>query len=399
MAALLRTCIALAFTVMLGASAVWEQPAIADDVLSPLVAIPIASPNPVLGADNAIHFPYEIVLVNMASGSVSLKKIETLDADSGAVLGTLEGDGLAQMIKLNGGAKGADLPAGGSGILFMDVTLDGSAPTPRALRHRYEIAVTNASIADSAGDRDPAPLPPQDITFTGDPIEVGAPAVVIAPPLKGSRWVVGGGCCTPYSYHRGATLPINGGIRVAERYAIDFVQLNDKNMLSGPLDQLSSYAFFGEEIYSVADGTVVEAVDGLPEQVPGKLPEGATIQMAAGNHVVVDIGEGRFAFYAHLQPGSLKVKVGDKVPTGQVLGLLGNSGNTDGPHLHFHVMDSPSPLVANGLPYVFTSFTGQGIVKDKEPLLTGGQAVVDENALAGPHKNQLPLNDELVSFP
>jgi hypothetical protein len=399
MAALLRTCIALAFTVMLGASAVWEQPAIADDVLSPLVAIPIASPNPVLGADNAIHFPYEIVLVNMASGSVSLKKIETLDADSGAVLGTLEGDGLAQMIKLNGGAKGADLPAGGSGILFMDVTLDGSAPTPRALRHRYEIAVTNASIADSAGDRDPAPLPPQDITFTGDPIEVGAPAVVIAPPLKGSRWVVGGGCCTPYSYHRGATLPINGGIRVAERYAIDFVQLNDKNMLSGPLDQLSSYAFFGEEIYSVADGTVVEAVDGLPEQVPGKLPEGATIQMAAGNHVVVDIGEGRFAFYAHLQPGSLKVKVGDKVPTGQVLGLLGNSGNTDGPHLHFHVMDSPSPLVANGLPYVFTSFTGRGIVKDKEPLLTGGQAVVDENALAGPHKNQLPLNDELVSFP
>jgi hypothetical protein len=93
MAALLRTCIALAFTVMLGASAVWEQPAIADDVLSPLVAIPIASPNPVLGADNAIHFPYEIVLVNMAAGSVSLKKIETLDADSDAVLGTLEATG------------------------------------------------------------------------------------------------------------------------------------------------------------------------------------------------------------------------------------------------------------------------------------------------------------------
>ena len=335
----------------------------------------------------------------MAAGSVSLKKIETLDADSDVVLGTLEGDGLVQMIKLNGGATGADLPAGGSGILFMDVTLDGSAPTPRALRQRYEIAVTNAPIADLVSDRDPAPLPPQDITLTGDAIKVGAPAVVIAPPLKGSRWVVGGGCCTPYSYHRGATLPINGGIRVAERYAIDFVQLNDKNMLSGPLDQLSSYAFFGEEIYSVADGTVVDVADGLPEQVPGKLPEGATIQMAAGNYVVVDIGEGRFAFYAHLQPGSLRVKVGDKVTTGQVLGLLGNSGNTDGPHLHFHVMDSPSPLVSNGLPYVFTSFTGQGIVKDTEPLLTGGQAVLDESALAGPHKNQLPLVDELVSFP
>jgi hypothetical protein len=65
--AALRTCIALAFTVMLGASTVWEQTAIADDVLSPLVAIPIASPNPVLGADNKIHLPYEIVLVNLTT--------------------------------------------------------------------------------------------------------------------------------------------------------------------------------------------------------------------------------------------------------------------------------------------------------------------------------------------
>jgi hypothetical protein len=80
-------------------------------------------------------------------------------------------------------------------------------------------------------------------------------AVVVSPPLKGARWIVGGGCCTPYNYHRGATLPINGTIHVAERYAVDFVQLNDNNMLySGPQDQLSSYAFFGTEIHSVADG-------------------------------------------------------------------------------------------------------------------------------------------------
>jgi hypothetical protein len=86
--------------------------------------------------------------------------------------------------------------------------------------------------------------------------------VVVSPPLKGARWIVGGGCCTPYSYHRGATLPINGTIHVAERYAIDFVQLNDNKMLySGPQDQLSSYAFFGTEIHSVADGIVVQIAD------------------------------------------------------------------------------------------------------------------------------------------
>jgi hypothetical protein len=237
-------------------------------VLSPLVGIPVATPNPVLGADDKTHLPYEIVLMNMAAGSVGLKKVETLNADSGAVLAILEGPGLAQMLRLNGGANSAGLPAGGSGVLFMDVALDGSVPIPRALKQRYEITVTGAPVADGAGDRDPTPQPPQHITFMGDVLELGPPALVIAPPLKGSRWVVGGGCCTPYSYHRGATLPINGGIRVAERFAIDFVQLNDKNMLNaGPQDQLSSYAFFGDEIYSVADGTVVEVVDGLTEQV------------------------------------------------------------------------------------------------------------------------------------
>jgi len=94
-----------------------------------------------------------------------------------------------------------------------------------------------------------------------------------------------------------------------------------------------------------------------------------------------------------------EMKVGDKVMTGQVLGLLGNSGNTDTPHLHFHVMDGPSPLVSNGLPYVFTSFTGQGMLKDEKPLFTGGQVDVEESTLAGPHKNQLPLNDQVLSFP
>lgn len=66
-----------------------------------------------------------------------------------------------------------------------------------------------------------------------------------------------------------ATLPINGAFRVAERFAIDFVQLDDKNaMMSGPKDKLESYSYFGDEIYSVADGTVVAIKDDEPEQVP-----------------------------------------------------------------------------------------------------------------------------------
>ena len=69
-----------------------------------------------------------------------------------------------------------------------------------------------------------------------------------------------------------------------------------------------------------------------------------------------DIGDGNYAFYAHLKTGSLKVKVGDQLTTGQVIAALGNTGNSDAPHLHFHVMSTPDPLRSDGLPFVIKSF-------------------------------------------
>ena len=392
----LLTCV-----VMLAAAAPAFAESPAPEILSPLLATPLAPPNPVLGADRRRHLVYEIVLMDIGESAIALEKIEVLGANGDAVLATLEGEALAKILRLTGSGKGTALAAGGSGILFMDVTLAEDAMVPRALKHRFQVAVSKPEGKPSSGnDHDPTPQLPQTQSFTGAPVDVGRPAVVIAPPLKGPRWVVAGGCCDTITYHRGATLPINGAIHVAERYAIDLVQLDDKNKIaSGPIDKLSSYAFFGREIYSVADGTVVAMADDRPEQVPGKLPQGMPLQAALGNYVVIDIGEGRFAFYAHMQPGSLRVKPGDKVTTGEVLGLLGNSGNTDAPHLHFHVMDGASPLLSDGLPYVFTSFTGEGRVTDEQPLFSGGAATIDPNALSGPHKNQLPLNLEVIGFP
>lgn len=392
--------ILVAMMFALGAPAARSETVAATDVVAPLVVAPIASPNPVLGSDGLTHLAYEFTLMSMASSGVTIQKVETLDAATSKIIDTMDGDALAKMLRLNGGIKGVELGAGGSGILFMDVTISKDEPVPATVSHRFTLSVAKAPQTDSSGDHDPTPEPPQEVVFTTDALTVGPAAVVVAPPLKGPHWAVGGGCCSPPSYHRSATLPINGSLHVAERFAIDFVQLNDKSMLfTGDMLKVSDYEYFGDEIYSVADGTVVGIQDGLPEQIPGKLPEDATIQMAGGNYVVVDIGNGRFAFYAHMQPGSLKVKKGDTVKRGQVLGLLGNSGNTDTPHLHFHVMDGPSPLLANGLPYVFTAFTGQGRITDEQPLFTGGVSNVDPAVSAGPHKNQLPLNLEVVSFP
>src|SRR6476660_519647 len=115
-----------------------------EDVVSPLVVMPLTSPNPVLGADDKVHLAYEIVLVSMTPADIGLKKVETLDA-AGAVLGTMEGDALAQMLKFNGGNKGTKLSGGGSGTLFMDVTLAKDATAPKAIKHRFDIDVAKTA--------------------------------------------------------------------------------------------------------------------------------------------------------------------------------------------------------------------------------------------------------------
>jgi murein DD-endopeptidase MepM/ murein hydrolase activator NlpD len=92
-----------------------------------------------------------------------------------------------------------------------------------------------------------------------------------------------------------------------------------------------------------------------------RAPLPITLDTIGANYVIVALGNGGFAFYAHLQPGSLRVKPGDCVRRGQVLGLLVNSGNSDAPHLHFHISDANS-LESEGLPYVFDSFEVLGTV-------------------------------------
>jgi murein DD-endopeptidase len=112
----------------------------------------------------------------------------------------------------------------------------------------------------------------------------------------------------------------------------------------------------------VTDGIVVGIKDGIPQNIPGANSRAVpiTLETVGGNYVILDLGQGRYAFYAHLQPGTLRVKLGDQVRRGHVLGLVGNSGNSTEPHLHFHVSNGNSALGSEGLPYVFESFEQQG---------------------------------------
>ena len=81
-----------------------------------------------------------------------------------------------------------------------------------------------------------------------------------------------------------------------------------------------------------------------------------------GNGVVERIAPGRYAAYLHMQTGSVRVKVGQRLRTGQIIGRLGNSGNTTGPHLHFGIQDGPDILTSNSVPFEVGSFTFQGNV-------------------------------------
>ena len=137
--------------------------------------------------------------------------------------------------------------------------------------------------------------------------------------------------------------------------------------------------------------------------MPGVFPENISPEEADGNSVILDIGGGNYALYGHFQPGSVRVKEGDRVRRGDVLGLVGSSGNSLAPHLHFHVMSTPLSLASNGLPYEVDSFE----VTAKNP---GGTAAFDKAEAEGtplkvepvePPKrvtDAMPLDQVVVSF-
>jgi murein DD-endopeptidase MepM/ murein hydrolase activator NlpD len=202
--------------------------------------------------------------------------------------------------------------------------------------------------------------------------------------------------------HRMAMNPLDGSLWAAERFAIDYVQLSaDGTVFTGDRSQPESYPYFGVDIHAVADGPVVAVLDGLPEQVAGQGPVGLPLDQYAGNHVVQDIGDGNYALYAHLKTGSVKVKPGDRLTSGQVIANLGNTGNTDAPHLHFHVMSTPDPLRSNGLPFVFKDFILDGRLASMDalgPLLAGQPAQLAPGSTARDEKELSPLVLDVMTY-
>ena len=358
--------------------------------MTPLLLSIQDAPIPFNGSDSSTHLAYEILLTNFSSGDVIPEKVEILG--DGAELETLDAKEIATRLQPVGTREpSASMAKSTQALLFIHFQLPEGKHAPRELSHRI-----TARFAAAPPDH-------QEITFTGGTIAVDHRTVaVIAPPLHGAGYVSADSCCDAVRHQR-AALPINGHFYLAQRYAVDWEQINEQGRIyHGPKEKLESYNIFGKEAIAVADATVVTVVDGTPEGTPGQYPTFIDPAAADGNAVILDLGQHRYAMYAHLQPGSIKVHQGDRVKTGQVLGLVGDTGNSLVPHLHFQLMDAPSFIASNGLPYEIDSFdvTAKGI-----STATFDQAESDGSPL--PHtlltppihaKKALPLDQLIITF-
>jgi murein DD-endopeptidase len=342
------------------------------------VTVPIAPT--AFAADGKMHMVYELHIVNMSPWDCMLTGIDVLAAHSSASLASFSGAALEDMVVRPGvnTQPKSKLEPGTEAVVFMWVTVNSKQDVPPALQHRITVKL---------GDY------PDPLAVDTDPLPVRTGPIVITPPLRGDRWLAANGPSNT-SGHRRALIPINGHAVISQRFAIDWVKLGDDGLTyhGDKLDNKNYYAF-GQEALAVADGIVTEVKDGIPLNVPGINSRAVpiTLETVGGNHVILNIGNGCYAFYAHLQPGSIRVKVGDKIHRGQILGLVGNTGNSTEPHLHFHISNASSPLGSEGLPYLFPSFEVEG----------KGWGWKPSNATGTPerHTMEIPLENEIVRFP
>jgi Peptidase family M23 len=302
--------------------------------------------------DGKAHAAYELYLANFSPATIRLGSLTiTGKATAGAAdySRTISGDALRKMFSGIGQnthePHDPELKSGEAGIIFVFLDFPSVEKSPAALNNRVEVTEPKKPAFHQQ--------------LTTDPIELShAAPIEIAAPLRGDNWWTPNGPSNECA-HRRAVIALNNLVVVPERFAVDWIKLGpDGNSYHGNESKNASYYAYGANIHAVADGRVVSTKDGMPENVPHSSRMATTIDIdnIAGNNVIEDLGGGRYAMYAHLIPGSILVKPGDHIIQGQVIGKLGNSGNSSEPHLHFQISTGTLPLNGEGVPFEIGSF-------------------------------------------
>ena len=384
------------------------------DAFTALTLTPIGNPPlPFRATDGRYHVAYDLQLTNATAIPATLSQIDVVDGmDPDRTIVSFAGTALVDTTCSFGDCNRLrGLPASyldtaviapqESRVVFIDFSFASLDDVPQALLHR----VTGIA-AQSPAFGEPGP-----IEYLTTPLAFSTRTVpVIAPPVRGDNWVALNGCCEPGFPHRSSVMSVNGKLNNSQRFAIDWKRTNEAGeFYSGDKTSNESYVDYGAEILAVADGTVVSILDGMEANAPGVLPAHdpelaakLTVENVDGNHVVLDLGGGVYAMYAHMISGSVTVAVGDTVKEGDVLGLLGNTGNANASHLHFQLMDGPSLLDSDSLPYELTGFDYAGqvapqLIADADDYLSG---TFLQGILPKPEwrTRELPLNLAVVDF-
>ncbi len=340
-------------------------------------------------ADGRPRLAYELRITNYAPVPFDLAGIDVLAG--GATIASYRDKALdAQLATIGGTPEGMaarTIAAGRTIVAFIDLTLAVGATAPERISHRLSFARKTAD----GGTIERA--------LSGIEVTVRPAAPTIGAPLKGNFWVAANGLFS--TDHRRSYNSVDGRAYLAQRYAIDWVQLGpDGRFFRKDAKANANFHGYDAEVIAVADGVVTAVQDGQPDN-EGNNPASSrtvTLDSITGNSVILDLGDGRFALYAHLRPGSIKVTPGERVKAGQLLARLGNSGNSDAPHLHFQLMDANSPLGAEGLPYQLRGYTLLGKLPTLE-LLDSGKPWMRDKSPPVERRSDFPDDLAVVSFP
>jgi hypothetical protein len=325
------------------------------------------TPKYVHGSDGRVHIEYDLVITNAFSAEATLTSLEV--RGDGRRLLTLKGGALqAATHRLFSSTPTVSIAAASTAVTFVDVVLPRSAgrKLPRRLTNRIRYAIpADAALRSVIGST----------TVDAPDLRTDRRApIVIASPLRGSGWGNGNGCCGDFtSPHRNTVLASNGSYVTFELFSVDWVRLVNGLIYTGDGKHNSDWPSYGAPLYAVADGTVVSTVNNKPDIPPFEDNPGLrTPKDYSGNDVIIKIATGRYATYAHLQPGSVRVRRGQRVRAGQQIGRLGNSGNTSAPHLHFGIQSGPT-FFDDSLPFEIDHYTLEGTADHgrPRPIVTG----------------------------
>jgi murein DD-endopeptidase len=324
---------------------------------------------------------YELHVTNFEAVPLTLKRLEVFaDTENSQPLRIISGDALSAMM-IEAGSMGGTKDSQTIGpakrvIILMWIEVASDKRAPAVLKHRMVFATSARGDATA------------ETTLEDFPVVVSQDAVpLLGSPFDGGIWLAGNGPSND-SDHRVSIVAIDGHVHVAQRFAIDWVKVGPNGDSHNGTSRNENWWGYGEPIHAVADGEVTQVVDGIPENTPRVLPADVTLDNIAGNYVIVRIGLNRYVTYAHLQGASIKVHLHDQVHRGDVLALLGNSGNATGPHLHLQVTDGNSVLQSEGVPFIFEKFTSLG---------PGSEFELDKHPSI-PREDSIPGNNDVVEF-